>query len=247
MENQIIKQYQGQPISFVKDKDVMVNATEMAKPFNKLAKDWLKTSSAQEFLHSLSAVRKILLTDLVQVRQGGDPKLQGTWMHQDVALEFARWLSPMFAIWCNDQIKELLTTGSVSFSIPRTYAEALRLAADQAEQIEAQSRLIAEQKPKADYFDNLVDRNLLTNFTTFAKQIGIPRKDLIHYLISNHYLFRDRKGRLMPYKEFTNLFQVKDWCSPSASGSQTLLTPRGKETFRLLLQSPAGATYYALA
>lgn len=32
-------------------------------------------------------------------------------MHEDVALEFARWLSPMFAIWCNDRIKELLTKG----------------------------------------------------------------------------------------------------------------------------------------
>lgn len=35
-------------------------------------------------------------------------------MHEDVALEFARWLSPAFAIWCNDRIKELLLTGTVS-------------------------------------------------------------------------------------------------------------------------------------
>lgn len=35
-------------------------------------------------------------------------------MHEDVALEFARWLSPAFAIWCNDRIKELLLTGKAS-------------------------------------------------------------------------------------------------------------------------------------
>lgn len=35
-------------------------------------------------------------------------------MHEDVALEFARWLSPVFAIWCNDRCKELLLTGTVS-------------------------------------------------------------------------------------------------------------------------------------
>lgn len=34
-------------------------------------------------------------------------------MHEDVALEFARWLSPQFAIWCNDRIKELFKEGVV--------------------------------------------------------------------------------------------------------------------------------------
>ncbi len=47
---------------------------------------------------------------MVEIKQGGN-KEQGTWMHEDVAMEFARWLSPAFAIWCNDRIKELLTIG----------------------------------------------------------------------------------------------------------------------------------------
>ena len=88
----------------------MVNATEMAKPFGKLAKDWLSNKSTTEFIHTLSAVRGIVLTDLVVVKQGGNG-VQGTWMHEDVALEFARWLSPAFAIWCNDRIKELMQVG----------------------------------------------------------------------------------------------------------------------------------------
>lgn len=120
MENSIVKNYEGYNIAFQKDKNVMVNATEMAKPFGKTTKDWIRTNSAQEFIASLSAVRQILPTELVVVRQGGDPQMQGTWMHEDVALEFARWLSPKFAIWCNDQIKELLTTGSVSLNVPKT-------------------------------------------------------------------------------------------------------------------------------
>jgi hypothetical protein len=46
------------------------------------------------------------LADLLTVRKGGiNP---GTWMHEDVAMEFALWLSPEFAIWCNDRIKEIL-------------------------------------------------------------------------------------------------------------------------------------------
>lgn len=59
----------------------------------------------------LSADRQICPSELVQVVKGGNVKQQGTWMHEDVAIEFARWLSPKFAIWCNDHIKELLTTG----------------------------------------------------------------------------------------------------------------------------------------
>jgi len=105
-----IFQYDGSPVSFKKSNRVMVNATEMAKPFGKLPKDWLSNKSTKEFLSTLSAVRGIILTDLVEIIQGGNDK-QGTWMHEDVALEFARWLSPSFAIWCNDRIKELLTTG----------------------------------------------------------------------------------------------------------------------------------------
>jgi hypothetical protein len=107
--NQIF-QYNGSPITFQKGDSVMVNATEMAKPFGKLAKDWLSNKSTKEFLSTLSSVRTIPLTALVEIKQGGN-KEQGTWMHEDVAMEFARWLSPAFAIWCNDRIKELLTIG----------------------------------------------------------------------------------------------------------------------------------------
>ena len=102
--------YNGYNITFNKGANLMVNATEMAKPFGKLAKDWLTNKSTNEFIHTLSAVRTIPLTELVVVKQGGNGE-QGTWMHEDVAMEFARWLSPAFAIWCNDWIKELLHVG----------------------------------------------------------------------------------------------------------------------------------------
>lgn len=101
--------YEGSPVTFQIGEATMVNATEMAKPFGKTTKDWLRTKQSKEFIHSLSDVRHISLTELVQTKQGGNA--QGTWMHEDVALEFARWLSPQFAIWCNDRIKELMKFG----------------------------------------------------------------------------------------------------------------------------------------
>ena len=127
----------------------MVNATEMAKPFGKLAKDWLSNKSTKEFLSTLSSVRTIPLTALVEIKQGGN-KEQGTWMHEDVALEFARWLSPAFAIWCNDRIKELLTTGSASLQpqLPNfnNPAEAARAWADQYEKNQTLALEVQQQQ-----------------------------------------------------------------------------------------------------
>ena len=92
MKTNQIFQYNGSPITFQKGDSVMINATEMAKPFGKLAKDWLSNKSTKEFLSTLSAVRTIPLTDLVEIKQGGNGE-QGTWMHEDVALEFLSTLS----------------------------------------------------------------------------------------------------------------------------------------------------------
>ena len=104
--------YNGSDVSFQNGENIMINATEMAKPFGKTAKDWLRTNASSEFISSLSAVRQICPSQLVIVRKGNSSEFeQGTWMHEDVALEFARWLSPQFAIWCNDKVKELLKNG----------------------------------------------------------------------------------------------------------------------------------------
>lgn len=165
-ENQIF-QYNGSPITFQKGDSVMINATEMAKPFGKLAKDWLSNKSTKEFLSTLSAVRTIPLTGLVEIKQGGNGE-QGTWMHEDVAMEFARWLSPAFAIWCNDRIKELLQYGmtatqptleqminnpdlviSLATQLKNEREEKARLQA----QAENQQRQISVLQPKAFFAD----------------------------------------------------------------------------------------------
>lgn len=92
-------------------------------------------------------------------------------------------------------------------------------------------------QPKADYFDELVDRNLLTSFRETAKQLEIKEKVLIQFLLEKKYIYRDKKGKLMPYAEKNNgLFEVKECFNEKTqwSGTQTLVTPKGRETFRLL-------------
>ena len=96
-------EYEGSPVWFKTGENTMINATQMAKPFGKKPNKWLELPSTDEFLKTLQAIRKSDRSELIQTING-----VGTWMHEDVALEFARWLSPMFAIWCNDRIKEIL-------------------------------------------------------------------------------------------------------------------------------------------
>ena len=120
--------------------------------------------------------------------------------------------------------------------LPQTYLEALRALADEVEAHEHTQQQLAIAEPKVQYFDKLVERNLLTNFTTTAKQFGVKRKDFVAYLLDNGYIYRDQRGNLLPYAvHVPHLFEVKEYCKDHHSGTQTLITPKGRETLRLLL------------
>ena len=119
---------------------------------------------------------------------------------------------------------------------PKTYVEALRALADEVEAHNKTQEQLAIAAPKSEYFDKLVERNLLTNFTTTAKEFGIKRKDLIDYLLINKYVYRDAHGNIVAYAAHVpDLFEIKEFAKEKHAGTQTLITPRGRETFRLLL------------
>ena len=87
-----------------------VNLSQMAKPFGKRVRDWLRTEEAQEYLYAISDAQKCASADLLEVRKGGDPLEQGTWCRDyRIALRFAQWLSPEFSIKVDEAILGLLT------------------------------------------------------------------------------------------------------------------------------------------
>lgn len=101
-------------------------------------------------------------------------------------------------------------------------------------QVEVQNAIM---QPKADYFDELVERNTLTNFRETAKELGVPQQKFIKFLLDHKYVYRDKRGKLLPYEEKNRgLFEVKESFNEKTqwSGTQTLVTPKGRETFRLL-------------
>ncbi len=95
-------------------------------------------------------------------------------------------------------------------------------------------------RPKAEYFDELVDRNTLTNFRETAKQLGVPPKKFVDFLLDHKYIYRDKRGKLMPYEmKNKGLFEIKECFNEKSrwSGTQTLITPKGRETIKQLMIS----------
>lgn len=93
--------------------------------------------------------------------------------------------------------------------------------------------------PKAEYFDDLIDRNLLTNFRNTAKQLKVQERKFIAFLLEKKYIYRDKHGRLLPTAAKNDgLFEVKDSVNEKTGFTcqQTMVTPKGKEVFRLLTQ-----------
>lgn len=93
-------------------------------------------------------------------------------------------------------------------------------------------------QPKAEYFDELVSRNLLTNFRDTAKMLQIKENVFIKFLLNKKYIYRDKKGKLVPYAyKNTGLFEVKETLNHKTEwkGTQTLITPLGREHFRVLV------------
>lgn len=92
-------------------------------------------------------------------------------------------------------------------------------------------------KPKADYFDDLVDKNLLTGIRETAKELKVKEKAFVKFLLERKYLYRDKKGKLQPNAtKNQGLFEIKEFKNDKTNfcGTQLFVTPKGRETFRLL-------------
>lgn len=89
--------------------DGYINATAMCKAAGKQFNDYARLKTAKEYLEALSTETGIPVSELIQSVKGGDPTLQGTWVHPDVATQLAQWLSPRFALQVSKWVREWLT------------------------------------------------------------------------------------------------------------------------------------------
>lgn len=118
-------------------------------------------------------------------------------------------------------------------------SRALRMAEERLERFKTINANLSVQnaimQPKAEYFDGLCDRESLTGVRETAKLLGMKQNDFVKWLIDHKYIYRDKRGRLMPYAEHVDsgLFTVKETYNDKTdwTGVQMLVTVKGKERF----------------
>ena len=245
MNTPIVYDYKGSKISFANGKNVMVNATEMAKSFDKRPAKWLELPSTKEFLAALTAIRKSD-TALIQTNSGGINGGGGTWMHEDVALEFARWLSPAFAIWCNDRIKELLKYGMTATQptldemvnnpdLVIRMATQLKQEREEKARLEAENKRIIEETVPAVTFTQAVSGSasscLIGELAKLIDQNGYPmgEKRLFKWLRENGYLGTKGERYNIPNQRYIEqgLFELKKGTRSGNNGVMyTTITPK---------------------
>ncbi|SUB33340.1 Uncharacterized phage-encoded protein [[Pasteurella] mairii] len=212
-----------------------LNATAIAKHFDKFVKDYLKTAQTQDYIGALArnlSVGNIILTvkDLVIVRQGGIE--QGTWLHPKLAVNFARWLSADFAVWCDLKIEELIKTQQKTTALlPQNYLQALEALVESEKQKQVLAWENQEMKPKADFVDHYVEVGTTKSLRETAKILNMPERKMIECLVLDKFLYR-QSGNLLPYQKSQErgLFTVKTGTAEHGHNfTQTRVTSKGVE------------------
>lgn len=138
-------------------------------------------------------------------------------------------LSPEFTARLVDRWQEL--ENQQIPQIPQTLSEALRLAADQAEQIERQNLLLEQQRPKVEFVQRYVEAGTTKSLRKTAKILRVPERAMIDCLVGDGLLFR-QSGNLLPYQKYhvKGLFDVKTGTTEYGHNyTQTRVTSKGIE------------------
>lgn len=200
-------------------------------------KDWFPRMCEYGFQENVDYARCSNLSSKNQ--HGGQNKID----HQ-ITIPMAKELCMLQRTEKGKQMRQYFIAVEEQWNSPDAImARALQLSNAKLKQLQVTvSELTVENqimKPKAEYFDDLVDRNLLTGIRETAKEFQIKQKDFVTFLMDKKYLYRDKKGKLMPYAKplQDGLFELKETKNDATawSGSQTMITPKGRETFRLLM------------
>lgn len=134
-----------QNIKRIESGNLMANATLMGKPHNVRPADVFKLKYWQQYEKALVNKKGYRFEDLRTVKNGDNG---GSWIHQELIIEFARRLSPEFAIWCNDCIAELIKEGEVKLEKPKSQIEVLL----------ASVQLLAEQEKRVNIIESRVEQ-----------------------------------------------------------------------------------------
>ena len=202
--NTQIFQYNNNPVTFRMDGGITyVSATEMAKPFGKQPYEYLRLPSTNELVKAITGKSRIAENQIVKsVRGCRNP---ATWLHEDVALDFAQWLSVDFRLWCLDRLKELLKYG-ITATQPTIETiiddpdnaikllTALKQERAEKERLAEENRLANEQIEKAapmvQYYNKVLQSDSLITTNVIADQLGVSARRLNDMLVKRGIIYR---------------------------------------------------------
>lgn len=275
-------QYQGFSVAFLPGdgKGVMVNATQMASPFGKKISHFLRDELRRNMVMvlcernslkyndaqirmSLFASTKIenwadIYPESIKVVKGGSvlDTTQGTWVHEDIAMELARWLNPSFAVWCNDRIKELLQhgfTGTDQFlenllNNPDETIKALTRVSEALISERRKNEVLAEQlsvqRPKVDYAETVLSSSSHILSTIIAKELGIG-PIILHKKLQDLGIIRRVGGTWVLTYQYQNrgLTSTNTFSYKTASGdTKTAISLVWTEIGRMFIHDLLGAS-----
>lgn len=254
MEALQIFNYNNTPVTFKNENGVIfISATEMAQGFGKRPSDFLRLPSTEKFLTELEAVRKSHRSEIIKSENG-----VGTWMNEDIAIEFARWLSPSFAIWANDRIKELLRHGITSTDVMMEQMlinpdaminalTALKVEREEKQRLLVQTQLqqieLAQSAPKAQYYDEVLQSSETYVITRIAQELGISAVSM-NKKLQDMKVQRKVDGQWVLYAQYvgngytrahTTTFTKSS--GETGTNTQTVWTEKGRQFIHSLFKS----------
>lgn len=181
----------------------------------------------------------------LRVQIEGNREVQREVEDYDLSIDMAKQICMLQKTERGKKIRQYLIDLDKAWNTPeRVMARALEIAHKTIEDMKKENTALLEDnetmRPKAEYFDELIERNLLTSFRTTAKEFGVKEGMFIGWLLDNKYIYRDQKNKICPYatQKTEGLFEVREYKSKYSdhAGTQTLITPKGRETFRILMK-----------
>lgn len=158
---------------------------------------------------------------------------KGAWLHAKSLNTDSAWEAYEVLV---DEYYRIKETG-----IPKTYAEALRLAANQAELLEKQELELTEARPKVEFFDAVADSKDAIDLGTAAKVLkinGIGRNNLFEILRNKSVLMANNQ----PFQRYVDngYFRVIEQKFSKPDGStniniKTLVYQKGLDFIRKML------------
>lgn len=155
----------------------------------------------------------------------------------EISIDMAKQICMLQRTPEGKEVRQYLIDLEKAWNTPeQVMARALKMAQQTIDNLQL---TVSQMQPKAAYFDRLVDRRLNTNIRDTAKELKVPQKVFVAWLLNNGFCYRDIRGDIRPTSTAMNkdYFEIKEYSSDNGhSGIQTLITPRGREAFSILLE-----------